>query len=119
MLAIATGSPRRAHAEPDDIIARPLVLAARAVDVRITAEINLQPQTMTRPLSLAPDAWLGVSPRWTLGVIHSDASVDQIATSASLCVRHSDNSMCDRLYRGGGFDVRYDALSGQLAVAPR
>jgi hypothetical protein len=116
---LTTALSRPARAEPDDLIMRPLVLAAGAVDLRLTAEINMQLRTMTTPLSLAPDAWWGVTPRWTLGIIHSDASVDQIATGASLCVRQSELSECDRLYRGGGLDVRFDALSGPLAVAPR
>jgi hypothetical protein len=117
VLAIASVSP--ACAEPDEWVARPLVLAAGAVDLRLTAEIDVRRQATTQLLSLAPDAWWGISPRWTLGIIHSDASVDQLATGASFCVRQSEGSMCDRLYRGGGLDVRFDALAGQLAIAPR
>ncbi|HEY0479013.1 MAG TPA: hypothetical protein VGD37_15950 [Kofleriaceae bacterium] len=112
-----------ARAEPDDVIddviARPLVLAHGAVELRLTAEINVQPREVGQPTSLAPDAWWGVSPRWTLGLIHSDVSVDQIATSASFCVRQSEISACNRLYHGSGLDVRYGALAGDLAIAPR
>jgi hypothetical protein len=108
-----------AHADPDDVIARPLVLAPGAVELRLTAEINVQPRDIAHPMSLAPDAWYGLTPRWTLGLVHSDPSVDQISTTASFCVRESAISACDRLYRGSGIDVRYDALAGQLALAPR
>jgi hypothetical protein len=108
-----------ADAAPDDLVARPLVLDDNALEVRVTAEINVQPRFIGQPLSLSPDAWWGISPRWTLGVIHSDASVDQIDSSATFCLRQSDISTCDSLYRGAGIDVRYSALAGQLAVAPR
>jgi len=108
-----------ADAAPDDLVARPLVLDDDAVELRITVEINVQPRFIGRPLALAPDAWWGISPRWTIGVIHSDASVDQIDSTATFCVRQSEISTCDHLYRGGGIDIRYDALAGSLAVAPR
>lgn len=108
-----------AHADPDDLVGLPLVLERGAVELRLTAEINVQVRSVGRPLALAPDAWWGVSPRWTIGLIHSDPSVDQVATSASFCVRESALSTCDRLYHGGGFDVRYSALEGPFALAPR
>jgi hypothetical protein len=108
-----------ADAAPDDLVARPLVLDDGAIELRLTAEINVQPRFVGRPLALAPDAWWGISPDWTIGVIHSDPSVDQIDSTATLCVVQSDISTCDRAYRGSGIDVRYGALAGALAVAPR
>lgn len=108
-----------AQAEPDDIVARPLVLDPDALDLRLTASINLDLRSIGRPVSLAPDAWWGVSLRWTIGLIHSDASLDQVATSTSFCVRESVLSTCDHLYQGSGIDVRFSALSGRFAIAPR
>lgn len=108
-----------ARAQPDDVIARPLVLEPGAVELRLTTEINIQAREIARPVALAPDAWWGISPRWTIGIIHSDPSVDQIGIAASFCVRESDVSACDRLYRGSGLDVRYGAIAGDLAIAPR
>jgi hypothetical protein len=108
-----------AYAEPDDLVTRPLVLDVNALEVRLTAEINVQARFVGRPLSLSPDAWWGISPRWTIGVIHSSASVDQINAGATFCVRQSDISTCDRTYRGTGLDVRYSAFAGTLALAPR
>ena len=123
--AVLVASPARADEgdppddAPDDVIARPLVLEPDAVDLRLTAEINVEVRAIARPTALAPDAWWGISPRWTVGIIHSDPSVDQIAVSASFCVRESDISTCGRLYHGSGIDVRYSAFSGDLALAPR
>jgi hypothetical protein len=108
-----------AYADPDDLVARPLVLDDHTVEVRLTAAINVQPRLIGKPLSLSPDAWWGISPRWTVGVIHSSASVDQIDAGATLCVRQSDISTCKRLYHGSGLDVRFSAVGGPLAVAPR
>jgi hypothetical protein len=108
----------RAHADPDDLITRPLVLEPGAVDVRLTLAINVQQRATAEPTALSPDAWWGVSPHWTLGLIHSDASLDQIATSGSFCVRQS-TSTCAQLYKGSGLDVRYSAIEGRFALAPR
>lgn len=116
VLVLATAP---AAASPDDLVARPLVLDAGAVDLRLTAEIGLRRRELGRPLSFAPDAWWGASPDWTIGVIHSEASVDQIAAGATLCVRDSHVPACSHAYRGSGLDVRYRALAGAWAIAPR
>lgn len=109
----------RADADPDDLVARPLVLDAGAVDLRLTAELGVRPREFARPLSLAPDGWWGISPDWTIGVIHSDASLDQITAGASLCVRDLPLPICSHPYRGSGLDVRYRVVAGAFAVAAR
>jgi hypothetical protein len=119
LAAVAVLAVTPVHADPADLITRPLVLDEGAVDLRITTEINVQSRFVGRPLSVAPDAWWGILPRWTIGVIHSNASLDQIGSGATLCVRQSDNATCNRLYRGSGLDVRFSALAGSFAVAPR
>jgi hypothetical protein len=105
--------------EPADLVARPLVLGPGAVELRLAVEIGVQRVSLARPLSLSPDAWWGLSPRWTLGLIHSSASVDQIDAGATFCVRESTVPTCNRLYRGSGLDVRFSARTGRFAVAPR
>jgi len=106
-----------ARAAPDDLVARPLVLDEGGLDLRLTAEISIRYQRSEELISLAPDAWFGVTPRWTVGMIHSNASLDRIDTGASLCVASS--ASCDHVYRGSGVDVRYAAVRGRFAVAPR
>jgi hypothetical protein len=106
---------------PRDIISRPLVLAPGAFDLRLTLAINLQQRLISEPTALSPDLWWGVLPRLTIGLIHSDDSLDQIATTGSFCV-HADASAastCARRYKGSGLDVRYSAREGQFALAPR
>ena len=108
-----------ALASPDDLVARPLVLDEGSVELRLTVELGVRPQLYGRPLSLAPDAWWGVAPDWTIGVIHSSASVDQIEAGATLCTRDLPVPVCSHAYRGSGIDVRYSARAGALAIAPR
>ena len=90
-----------------------------ALELRLTAEINVQRDAVGRPLSLSPDAWWGISPRWTIGLIHSSASLDRFESGATFCVRQNDSAACHQLYRGSGVDVRFSALAGHLALAPR
>lgn len=114
-LAIATAP---SFAEPTDWVTRPLVLARGELDARLVTEVSLSARSFARPLSLAPDIWVGVLPRLTVGLIHSNSSVDRIVADATFCVRQRD-AICERLYHGGGIDVRYSALEGDFAVAPR
>jgi hypothetical protein len=126
MLLMAPGAqaqtePAEASPPPDDIISRPLVLAPGAFDVRLTLAVNLQQRLITEPTALSPDAWWGVLPRLTIGLIHSDDSLDQIAASGSFCVKTGQSTMspCARFYKGSGIDVRYSAAEGHFALAPR
>ncbi len=119
LMALAVvAAPAVARASPDDIITRALVLDPSDVAWRVTAELDLQPARFARPLAIAPDVWVGVLPRLTVGLIHSDASVDQIDSRASLCFR-ADATSCDHVYRGSGLDVRWSWREGPFAVAPR
>jgi len=122
VLATVLTAVTAARAEPPgratDLVTRPLVLAAGSFDARLTAEINLQKNRYGRPLSLAPDLWYGLTPRWTIGLIHSNASVDRIDATATFCLRRFQ-TRCDRLYRGSGLDLRWSWKTGPLAVAPR
>jgi hypothetical protein len=105
-------------AAPEDLVGERLVLPARTLEVRLTWEVELQRGRHTRPLSLAPDLWVGLTDRWTIGLTHSNASVDRIDTGATFCVREHA-SACDRVYRGSHLDVRWSWREGGLAVAPR
>jgi hypothetical protein len=118
VLATVLAAVTVAHAEPRDLVTRPLVLDAGGIDARVTTEINLQKNRYSRPLSIAPDIWYGVTSQWTVGLIHSNRSVDRIDAGATFCLRRFQ-TRCDRLYRGSGIDVRWSWRTGALAVAPR
>ena len=110
------------HAEATDglidvLTGQPALRAPGAFDVRLTLEANLESDLVGVPTSLAPDVWWGVLPRLTIGLVHSDASVDDATTTASFCVRES--SVCDRRYRGSGLDALYRVLDGPIEISPR
>lgn len=107
-----------AFAESDDILARPLTLARGQLEAQLVLEVNLQLAIEGKPTSLAPDAWYGLTDRFTVGVTHSSASLDRIDAGASICVVHLAN-VCDRYYRGSAIEARWSWRTGTLAIAPR
>ncbi len=107
---------RTASASPSELTTRPLVLEEHQVSAELVFETNLAKASLARPLSVAPDLWIGVTPRLTLGIIHSDPSVDRIAPGASICVRRED-LLCHEVYRGGGLDALYEVVTGQYDLA--
>lgn len=115
LLALAA----RAHAAPNDLVARPLVLDAGQLEATLVGDINLAPRQLAKSTSLAPDVWFGVSPRLTIGLIHSNVSVDRFTPGATFCVIHQPILGCEHTYHGSGIDARWSALAGDLAVAPR
>ena len=111
---------RVAAASPDDVIGRPLVLGQGQVDAELTAEINLSAYQAGAPTSLAPDIWYGLLPELTIGVIHSDLSVDRIEPGASVCintVRQPITNTCFDRYHNVGLDVLYSIATGSFAAA--
>ncbi len=108
----------RAAADADDLVTRPLVLARGQLEAQLVFETSLDLRYEGSPTSLAPDAWYGVTDRFTVGVTHSSASLDRITAGASVCLVHREN-VCDRYYRGGAIDLRWSWRTGALAVAPR
>lgn len=110
---------RLAHADPDDLVSRPIVLAQGQLEADLTAEINLAPAQIAQPLSLAPDVWFGATPKLTVGIVHSGPAIDRIEPGASLCLVQTGLPGCSHVYRGGGADVLWSARDGELAIAPR
>ncbi len=106
------------RADPTDFVVRPLVLRRGELEANLTIEANLKARSVGKPLTIAPDLWIGVTPRLTLGLIHGERSLDQIDAGGSFCVR-GNALACDRTYRGSGLDARWSAVDGRFAVAPR
>jgi hypothetical protein len=106
----------RADADPAP---GPIVLAPGQIAAQLVVEAGFDTDHAADPIIIAPDVWWGVAPRWTIGVIHSDASVDQVdVVGASFCVRHSE-FRCGRVYRGSGLDARWLAFDHVISIAPR
>ena len=110
----------RAVAGPTDAFAPSLVLDANHAAAALTFEANLAPAQVASPASLAPDLWYGVTSELTLGVIHSDASIDRVPIffepGASICVRRESTS-CPRRYHGSGIDGLYSIVRGEFEFA--
>jgi hypothetical protein len=125
LMLVVSLRPARVLADANDFVARPLVLAERQVDAELVVEVNLAPYLVGKPLSLAPDVWVGVLPKLTVGLVHSGPSVDRFQPGATFCVTHNATTpLCADTYHGSGIDARYlvaqEAVGGgELAVAPR
>lgn len=118
-LALLLLLARAASADPSDLVARPIVLADQQVEAQLVIEANLATKDLARPLSFAPDVWFGVTSHLTIGLVHSDPSLDRIQPGASLCVR-TDGFLCSSFYRGSALDARYEVFSHDAwAIAPR
>jgi hypothetical protein len=90
-------------------VADPLAPVARAADelaVDLTVEMFLAPNQLGEPTSFAYDGWLGVTDRFTLGVIHSSRSLDRIDAGSGGCLRRGLED-CDRRYANAGLEARY------------
>jgi hypothetical protein len=108
------------HAGPTDAFAPSLVLDRSHFALGLGVEANLAPLLVGSPTSLAPDFWYGVTPELTLGVIHSDASIDRVPVffepGETICIRLEQIS-CPRRYHGSGLDGLYEVQRGALEVA--
>jgi hypothetical protein len=118
LAVLAAPSSASAGASASDLLTRGLVLDPGEVIAQVAIELGGAAGQLARPLAIAPDAWIGVTPRLTIGLVHSNASLDQIDARASFCF-HGDARSCDRVYRGSGVDVRWSWRAGPLAVALR
>ncbi|HLU65594.1 MAG TPA: hypothetical protein VKZ63_04935 [Kofleriaceae bacterium] len=100
-------------------IARPLVLPAGACEAALVVESNLTVREVAEPLSLAPDLRCGVSPRITLGVVHSARALSLVDSGGGLCLTGDDDG-CTRPYDGGAVDALADLTGpGRAAAAAR
>lgn len=105
-LLVATGVAR---ADSDDLVGRAVVLDRGELEGNLTLAINARTGRVGEPASVAPDAWFGVTPRFTVGVIHSARSVDEIAADRAICVNGC-------AHYAVGLDARYQVRRG---LAPR
>lgn len=118
VLALVVLARASAYAEPQDIVSRPLVLARGQLEAQLAVEANLRTNLVGRPLSFSPDIWAGLTDRLTLGITHSNTSLDRIAPGASFCVGTLVPE-CERGYRGSALDARYLVHAGAFSIAPR
>jgi hypothetical protein len=96
------------------------MLARAHLAAALTFEANLAPSQVASPASLAPDLWYGATSKLTIGVIHSDASIDRVPVffepGASICVR-LERVSCPRHYHGSGVDALMDIGAERFQIA--
>lgn len=81
------------------------------VHADVVVEVDLAPGHIAHPTSVAPDVWWDATPRLTLGLVHSNASLDRIQPGATFCTGSTDPLVpCTHAYHGSGLDVRYAVL---------
>ena len=100
----ARGTPARADGGD-------LVLARGEVVTQVAIEADLA--TFAKPLSIAPDAWVGATSRLTVGFTDSDGALDLVDDGASACLR---GGLFGCTHHGSGVDARYLAADW---IAPR
>ncbi|MCB9561346.1 MAG: hypothetical protein H6708_13140 [Kofleriaceae bacterium] len=107
--AAAVVAPGPARAEPAPwprrAVDRPLRLAPGMVEVRLAAELSLSAGAVGEPVAIAPDVWVGVNRRLTLGVTHSWAARGGLGAGRGLCLG-ATAEVAD-----GGCPGRYDAVA--------
>lgn len=117
---VAVCAAHDGNAGPTDPFAPSLVLDENHFAAALTFEANLAPLQVGSPASLAPDLWYGITPDLTVGVIHSDASIDRVPVffepGETICIRLETVS-CPRHYHGSGVDGLYAIERGPLEVA--
>src|SRR6187431_1751683 len=87
-----------------------VVLPAKRLYGRALLEIDLSADSAFDPVALAPDVYYGVSPDFTVGLVHSSVGILGVIgeTGSSLCFTEK----CDGVYHNFGLDGRYQFLTG-------
>jgi hypothetical protein len=105
--------PPPEEAPPAGPVGERVVLPGKRLYARASIEINLSSGSAFDPFSIAPDVFYGVTPDFTVGLVHSSVAGTGFigGVGSSLCF-----GGCD-VYNGLGFDGRYHLKGGNLAVA--
>lgn len=115
-LTAALATARAAAAAPDDLIARPLVLAPGALEGGLTLEVGLSTRQVGKPISLAPDLYWGVTDRLTVGVVHSARALSLVSSGDGICFGGVDHG-CEQAYSNLGLEARWSLATGVRAAA--
>ena len=116
LLVIAALAARAAADPPDDVIARSLVLAPGAVEAALALESNLGAGAVTDPISIAPDAWYGATPRLTIGVVHSANALSLVGSGDGVCLGGVAHG-CEQAYSNLGLEARWSLAAGEWSAA--
>jgi len=104
-----------AGVQPADIM---MVLPEKQVYLQVFVPISLSTDAVFKPVSLAPDLWIGVKPKLTVGLTHSShASTGFFGGFANgICFVGEDNN-CPHVLSNTALQVRYALPVKTLALA--
>lgn len=96
----------------------PWILPPDSFRVDVTAEIEASTAKLAKPLSLAPDIWLGATDDLTLGFTESKYATTGFrgAAGGGLCLTGT-NGGCPAIYNNVGFEAWYGAAQEPAGVA--
>jgi len=88
-----------------------LTLPGGGFMLTIAAEVNMAKGAVGKPLSVAPDLWIGAADRLTVGILHSQRAATGFLTGSGsgLCFR--GNGLCD-----GGLGNVYTFVAGEARI---
>ena len=104
-------------ARAQDIVARPIVLPRGVVAFTANVEAWLLPGRAFDAVSVAPDVFIGVTQRLTLGVTSSNRALSSVSAGGGACFG-SVTSGCVAKLANVGVDATWQARAGALAWAP-
>lgn len=96
-------------------------LAPGSVRVSTTLEVSMSTRALGKPMSVAPDLYVGVAPDWTVGLVHSGRALGLLDSGWGMCFTGADGG-CDPVYAGTGVDAWFVFLRArglELAVRSR
>ena len=117
-VSLVLAGARARAAPPDDLVGADVVLARGQVEASLTYESNLSLRLEREPWSLAPDLFVGVTDRLTLGVVHSARGLSLIDSGFGFCL--AEHGCREGVYDEVGLDSRWALVRrGGLALAGR
>lgn len=131
VISLASAQPRpeaRARADRPGVVATtPVVpppppasvtLRQGVVGAHLAFELGMSSDAFAQPASIAPDLAVGITDRFTLGIIHSGSALSGFRGSAGwgVCFTGTD-AACRRTYTAGGVEALLSIARGSAALA--
>jgi hypothetical protein len=114
---IVAAGDQASNSPDEDIVSRPIVLPRGVVEVTANVEAWLLPGRAFDAISVAPDIFVGVTQRLTLGVTSSNRALSSVSAGGGACFGPV-TSGCVAKIADVGVDAIWQARAGALAWAP-
>lgn len=115
--AVAPAYADGSAAPAQDLVTRPVVLPAGTVEAVANMEGWLLPGHALHAVSVAPDVYVGITSRLTVGVITSNRALARLAAGSGVCFG-SVSSGCVARISNIGMDAKFRLSAGAWTLAP-